>query len=352
MIDSSKKVNTKETFLSFLLEVRNLRTSFSGDDGRMVVVDDVSFKVEAWKTLGIVVESGCGKSISAMSIMRLIQPPGEIEFGEILFKNRDLLKLPEEEMRKIRGQEIAMIFQEPMSSLNPVFTCGDQIEEVIRLHKTNLTSKQIREKTIEMFKKVGIPSPEQRIDEYPHQLSGGMRQRVMIAMAMSCNPSLLIADEPTTALDVTIQAQILDLMRKLQREFQAGTILITHDLGVVAEMCHEIVIMYAGKIVEVGSVEDIFYRHQHPYTKGLLDSIPRFETGKKMQKLNTIPGLVPNLRNLPKGCRFYDRCFKAQADCTTKMPDLNPLEPNQEPNQEPNHSVACYHPLQRSGGNL
>lgn len=344
MIDSSKKVNTKETFLSFLLEVRNLRTSFSGDDGRMVVVDDVSFKVEAGKTLGIVGESGCGKSVSAMSIMRLIQPPGKIESGEILFKNQDLLKLSEEEMRKIRGQEIAMIFQEPMSSLNPVFTCGEQVEEIIRLHQTNLTPKQIREKTIEMFKKVGISSPEQRVDEYPHQLSGGMRQRVMIAMAMSCNPCLLIADEPTTALDVTIQAQILDLMRKLQKEFQAGTILITHDLGVVAEMCHEIVIMYAGKIVEVGSAEDIFYRAQHPYTKGLLDSIPHFETGKKMQKLNTIPGLVPNLRNLPKGCRFYDRCFKAQADCTMKMPDLNPLEPK--------HLVACYHPLQSSGGNL
>jgi oligopeptide/dipeptide ABC transporter ATP-binding protein len=232
-----------------------------------------------------------------------------------------------------------MIFQEPMTSLNPVFTCGFQIGEAISLHQKNLTSKQVKEKAIEMLRLVGIPVPEQRYDEYPHQLSGGMRQRVMIAMSLSCNPSLLIADEPTTALDVTIQAQILDLMRKLQKEFKSSMILITHDLGVVAEMCDEVAVMYAGKIIESGTVEDIFYRPQHHYTRGLLDSIPHFETGKRLEKLNTIPGMVPSLNNLPKGCRFQDRCQKKTELCVSEEPKLVSLPENLK------HQWACFHPL-------
>lgn len=240
-------------------------------------------------------------------------------------------------MRQIRGNEIAMIFQEPMTSLNPVFTIGDQIEETIRLHQKNLNAAQIKERAIQMLRLVNIPAPEKRYDEYPHQLSGGMRQRVMIAMAISCNPKLLIADEPTTALDVTIQAQILDLMRKLQKEFGASMILITHDLGVVAEMCDEVIVMYAGKVVEHGSIEDIFYRPKHPYTRGLLDSIPHFETGNRLQELRTIPGMVPSLANLPKGCRFYDRCLKRKDDCKLAMPALMPMTETQQ--------AACYYPL-------
>lgn len=321
--------------MSTLLEVKNLKTSFKNDEGSFFAVDDVSFKVEAGKTLGIVGESGCGKSVTSLSIMRLIQNPGKIASGEVIFKGQDLLKLSDEKIRSIRGNEIAMIFQEPMTSLNPVFTCGDQIEEVIALHNKDLTKEQVKQRAIDMLKRVGIPSPEQRYSEYPYQLSGGMRQRVMIAMAMSCDPELLIADEPTTALDVTIQAQILDLMRKLQNEFKTGMILITHDLGVVAEMCDEVLVMYAGKVVEHGTVDDIFYRPQHPYTRGLLDSIPHFESGHKLERLKTIPGLVPSLTNLPKGCRFQDRCTYAQADCSQAMPNLT----------SGSHQVACYHPL-------
>lgn len=325
--------------MSTLLEVKNLKTEFRTDDGTFWAVDDVSFKVEKGKTLGIVGESGCGKSVTSLSIMRLIQKPGEIVGGQILFEGSDLLKLPEPQMRQLRGNQIAMIFQEPMTSLNPVFTCGDQIEESIRLHQPQLKREQVKESAVAMLRKVGIPAPEKRYYEYPHQLSGGMRQRVMIAMAMSCNPKLLIADEPTTALDVTIQAQILDLMRKLQGDFGAGMILITHDLGVVAEMCDDVAVMYAGKIVEQGTVEDIFYRPQHPYTKGLLDSIPHFETGQRMTRLKTIPGLVPSLLKLPTGCRFQDRCLKVQADCKVKEPELIPME-------RANHTAACWHPLQ------
>ncbi len=321
-----------------LLEVKNLKTGFKTDDGSFLAVDDVSFKVEKGRTLGIVGESGCGKSVTSLSIMGLIpNPPGKIQGGEILYEGKDLLKFPESEMRKIRGNEIAMIFQEPMTSLNPVFTCGRQIAEVIELHQKDLTPQQVKEKSIEMLKLVGIPSPEKRYDEYPHQLSGGMRQRVMIAMAISCNPKLLIADEPTTALDVTIQAQILDLMRKLQKEFDAGMILITHDLGVVAEMCNDVIIMYAGKVVEYGTVEDIFYRPQHPYTRGLLDSIPHFETGKKLTTLKTIPGLVPSLYNLPKGCRFQERCNRAKPECSQSYPEFKSINSTQ--------TVACFHPL-------
>ncbi|WP_295900236.1 ABC transporter ATP-binding protein [uncultured Bdellovibrio sp.] len=320
-----------------LLEVQNLKTGFKTDDGAFTAVDDVSFSVKKGQTLGIVGESGCGKSVTSLSVMRLIQKPGNIQSGKVLFKGKDLLQLSDDKMREIRGNEIAMIFQEPMTSLNPVYTIGDQIEEAILLHQKDLNKQQARERAIEMLRKVGIPAPEKRFHEYPHQLSGGMRQRVMIAMAISCNPELLIADEPTTALDVTIQAQILDLMRKLQKDFGAGMILITHDLGVVAEMCQEVAVMYAGRIVEFGTVEDIFYRPKHPYTKGLLDSIPHFETGHKLEELKTIKGMVPSLYNLPKGCRFADRCPYVQDDCRAAYPNLENLRGL--------HKVACYHPL-------
>lgn len=320
-----------------LLEVKNLKTRFNTDDGTFFAVDDVSFSVKRGQTLGIVGESGCGKSVSSLSIMRLIQSPGKIESGEIFFGGKNLLTSTEEEMRHIRGNEIAMIFQEPMTSLNPVYTCGNQISEAISVHYPKLTASEVKDRAIEMLRKVGIPAPEKRYSEYPHQLSGGMRQRVMIAMAISCNPKLLIADEPTTALDVTIQAQILDLMRKLQKDFNAGMILITHDLGVVAEMCQDVVVMYAGKIVEHGTVEDIFYHPKHPYTRGLLDSIPHFETGQKLSELKTIKGLVPSLLHLPKGCRFQDRCPNVQPDCRQSEPKLVKNQGEQY--------AACFHPV-------
>ena len=320
-----------------LLEVKNLKTRFRTDDGAFNAVDDVSFSVKKGQTLGIVGESGCGKSVTSLSVMRLIQKPGSIEGGEVLFKGQDLRFVSEEKMRTIRGNEMAMIFQEPMTSLNPVYTIGDQIEEAILLHQKNLSKAQAREKAIDMLRVVGIPAPEKRFHEFPHQLSGGMRQRVMIAMAISCNPELLIADEPTTALDVTIQAQILDLMRKLQKDFGAGMILITHDLGVVAEMCNEVAVMYAGRVVEFGTVEDIFYRPKHPYTRGLLDSIPHFETGHRLTELKTIKGMVPSLYILPKGCRFAERCPYAQDDCRNSYPTTENLRGI--------HKVACFHPL-------
>lgn len=317
-----------------LLDVKNLRTKYTTEDGVIYPVDDVSFRVKKGQTLGIVGESGCGKSQTALSIMRLIQKPGLIESGDISFKGDSLLKKSDAQMRQILGNQMAMIFQEPMTSLNPVFTVGNQVEESIRLHKKDLTKEQVKERAIEMLRLVGIPAPEKRYAEYPHQLSGGMRQRVMIAMAMSCNPQLLIADEPTTALDVTIQAQILDLMRKVQKEFEAGMILITHDLGVVAEMCQDVLVMYAGKVVEYGTVEDIFYRPRHPYTKGLLNSIPHFETGSRLTSLQTIPGLVPSLYNLPKGCRFQERCAFVSDVCRQKEPLLENLRAS--------HRVACF----------
>lgn len=328
--------------MSYLLEVKNLKTGFKTDDGYALAVDNVSFKVEKGKTLGIVGESGCGKSVTSLSVMRLIQNPGKIESGEILFNGKNLLNLNDTEMRSVRGNKVAMIFQEPMTSLNPVFTCGEQIDEAIRIHNPNLSSAEIKTRTIEMLKKVGIPLPEQRYSEFPHQLSGGMRQRVMIAMAISCYPDLLIADEPTTALDVTIQAQILDLMRKLQSDFQAGMILITHDLGVVAEMCHDVAVMYAGKVIEYGSVEDIFYRPQHPYTKGLLESIPHFESGHRLKELKTIPGMVPSLYNLPKGCRFNERCSIATDLCKQTYPEMHLSKASGSSSQ---HSAACHTPL-------
>lgn len=317
-----------------LLEVKNLRTKYKTEDGVIYPVDDVSFRVKKGQTLGIVGESGCGKSQTALSIMRLIQKPGQIESGEVTFKGENLLKKSDANMREILGNQMAMIFQEPMTSLNPVFTVGNQVEESIRLHKKDLNKAQVKERAIEMLRLVGIPAPERRHGEYPHQLSGGMRQRVMIAIAMSCNPQLLIADEPTTALDVTIQAQILDLMRRVQKEFDAGMILITHDLGVVAEMCQDVLVMYAGKVVEYGTVEDIFYRPRHPYTKGLLNSIPHFETGSRMKSLQTIPGLVPSLYNLPHGCRFQERCPYMTDVCRQREPQLENLRGS--------HRVACF----------
>ncbi len=323
--------------MSALLEVKNLTTEFNTEEGYFKAVDQVSFKVEQGKTLGIVGESGCGKSVTSLSIMRLItNPPGRIAGGEVLFQGKDLLKLSEKEMRKVRGNDIAMIFQEPMTSLNPVLTCGYQIAEAIELHQRSLSKKQVWEKAVDMLRIVGIAEPEKRAKAYPHELSGGQRQRVMIAMSLSCNPKLLIADEPTTALDVTIQAQILDLMRKLQKEFQASMILITHDLGVVAEMCDHVAVMYAGRIVEYGSVDEIFTRPKHQYTLGLLNSIPHFESGQRRTKLNTIPGLVPSLLNLPPGCRFQTRCPAATEICRKEDPPLETISPDRQ--------VACYHP--------
>jgi oligopeptide/dipeptide ABC transporter ATP-binding protein len=308
------------------LEIKNLRTSFFTEDGEVKAVDNVSFNVYKGKTLGIVGESGCGKSVASLSIMRLIpNPPGKTVGGEILYKDRDLLKLPISAMREIRGNEISMIFQEPMTSLNPVFTIGNQICEAIALHQ-DLPRREVRNKAIEMLKLVGIPSPERRIDEYPHQLSGGMRQRVMIAMSLSCNPNVLIADEPTTALDVTIQAQILDLLNGLQDKVGMGLILITHDLGVIAEVADEVLVMYAGQVVEQGSVREIFQNPRHPYTMGLLNSIPTLSkdpTGKvKKKRLETIPGIVPNLLHLPPGCRFQDRCPYAEDACRNSSIEL------------------------------
>ena len=316
-----------------LIEVRNLHTSFFTPDGEVKAVDGVSLEIAEGKTLGLVGESGCGKSVTALSIMRLVpSPPGKVVGGEILYRGRDLLKLDGEAMRKIRGNEISMIFQEPMTSLNPVFTIGNQIGEAIRLHQ-GLGRKETREKTIEMLRLVKIADPEQRIDDYPHQLSGGMRQRVMIAMALSCNPSLLIADEPTTALDVTIQAQILELMKELQQKLGMSLLLITHDLGVVAEQADEVAIMYAGKVVERAKAKEIFDRPLHPYTVGLLNSLPGAGNHKK-KRLDAIPGMVPSPLELPGGCRFRDRCPKAAGICAEAEPEL--AEKGKE------HWAACY----------
>jgi oligopeptide/dipeptide ABC transporter ATP-binding protein len=296
-----------------ILEVNDLRTYFFIDEGVAKAVDGVSFDLQAEETLGIVGESGCGKSVTSLSVMRLIpQPPGEIVSGDIFFEGRDVLALPERRMREIRGNEISMIFQEPMTSLNPVFTVGDQIEETISLHQ-GLGGKDLRNKSIEMLQLVGIPSPETRVDEYPHQLSGGMRQRVMIAIALACNPAILIADEPTTALDVTIQAQILELLEKLQEEFGMAVMLITHDLAVIAEVANRVIVMYAGKIVETASTLDIFEEPLHPYTKGLLASIPVMM--EKKNRLAVIPGTVPNPTEFPDGCRFWPRCPHVMPKC-------------------------------------
>ncbi|MEC9488170.1 MAG: ABC transporter ATP-binding protein, partial [Halanaerobium sp.] len=289
-----------------LIEVRGLQTYFYTEDGVVKAVDGVDFEIYKGETLGVVGESGCGKSVTSLSIMRLIpNPPGKIVGGDILFEGDSLLKKSESEMRKIRGNDISMIFQEPMTSLNPVYTVGDQIAEAIILHQ-KVSKKEAIERAVEMLRKVGIPLPEQRVNEYPHQLSGGMRQRVMIAMALSCNPKMLIADEPTTALDVTIQAQILELMNELKNEFDASIMMITHDLGVIAEVADRVAVMYAGKIVEYSDAVSIFKNPKHPYTWGLLKSIPRLD--KTTERLMNIEGVVPNPLFFPDGCKFHTRC--------------------------------------------
>ncbi len=315
-----------------LVEIRNLKTHFYTEDGISPAVDGVNLYIERGETLAVVGESGCGKSVTALSIMRLVQdPPGRIVDGEILFEGRDLLKIGESEMRKIRGNAISMIFQEPMTSLNPIYTIGDQILEAITEHQ-RLSKKESLDKVVEMLRLVGIPLPDKRVNEYPHQLSGGMRQRVMIAMALSCNPKLLIADEPTTALDVTIQAQILELMRKLKKDLGMAIMLITHDLGVVAEMAKRVVVMYAGKVVEEGDVFSIFRHPLHPYTEGLLQSVPRLDSTR--ENLHVINGVVPNPLKLPAGCRFSPRCPYAFDKCREKQPPLEQVAPGRY--------VACF----------
>ncbi len=319
-----------------LLDIRGLKTHFKTDDGWLHAVDGVDIAIEAGQTVSVVGESGCGKSVTAKTVMKLIDmPPGKIVAGQVLWQGRDLVPLGSEEMQKIRAKEIAIIFQEPMTSLNPVFTIGEQIAESVRLHE-GMSRKVAMDRAVEMLKLVHIPMAERRVRDYPHQFSGGMRQRVMIAIALACNPKLLIADEPTTALDVTIQAQILDLMRDMRKEMGTSVILITHDLGVVAEMAERVAVMYAGRIVEQTDVNRLFDEPMHPYTQGLIGSIPVL--GEIKDKLDVIPGSVPNLVNLPPGCRFAPRCqarFKhALAICTEREPELEDIKPG--------HKVRCW----------
>ena len=316
------------------ISVRGLTTAFDTDAGRVVAVDGVSFDIHRGQTLGIVGESGCGKSVTAMSILRLLpQPMGRILGGQVLFGGQDLTQASQQELYGIRGNQIGVIFQEPMTALNPVHTIGRQLSEVFLLHKTR-DRKEALDRSVEMLRKVGIPSPEVRVGEYPHQLSGGMRQRVVIAMALACGPQLVIADEPTTALDVTIQAQILELMQQLQKELGMAIMLITHDLGVIAETCDAVVVMYGGRVAETGPVRDVFARPSHPYTRGLLSSIPRLETPQKL-KLPIIEGMVPAIKDMPAGCRFQNRCPHADDRCRREVP---PLEASGEAQQ-----VACHH---------
>jgi oligopeptide/dipeptide ABC transporter ATP-binding protein len=315
-----------------LLEVNGLKTSFYTSEGKVTAVDDVSFTINEGRILGIVGESGCGKSVTSMSIMRLINKNiGKIEAGEIIFEGKDLLKLSEREMKSVRGNKIAMIFQEPMTSLNPVFTIGQQIGEPLKIHQ-GIKGKENKKKCIEMLKLVGIPTPEKIVNEYPHKLSGGMRQRVMIAMALCCNPKLIIADEPTTALDVTIQAQVLEIMKKLSSELKTSIMLITHDLGVIAEMADDVVVMYAGEVVEECKVNLIFDDPKHPYTKGLLYS--RTEKVKKGEKLYNISGMVPSPVNMPKGCRFHPRCESCLEICKKSEPKIIEIKKG--------HKVRCW----------
>ncbi len=316
-----------------LLEIKSLRTYFYVRGHVAKAVDNVSLAIRSGETLGLVGESGCGKSVTAHSIIRLIpDPPGKIESGEIFFDDQDLLKFSKAQMRKIRGNRISMIFQEPMTSLNPVFSVGDQVGEVIRLHQ-KLSRGATRERVIDMFQLVGIPAAEKRLTDYPHQMSGGMRQRVMIAMALACNPKLMIADEPTTALDVTIQAQILDLMNKLKDETGSAILFITHDLGVIAEMAQNVAVMYAGKVMEYTDVKTIYANPKNPYTIGLLQSIPVLGRESKAKRLKTISGVVPSLLNLPTGCLYNDRCPDVFNDCHHVEPKMYQIAEN--------HSVRC-----------
>src|SRR6187455_1465897 len=318
-----------------LLDVKDLRTSFRTEDGIVKAVDGVSFSVEKGQTLGIVGESGCGKSVTCLTIMGLNPKKNTITSGEALWKGQDLLTMKSSALRQIRGSEISMIFQDPMTSLNPVHTIGRQLEEAILLHR-DVTKKSARARSLELLKAVGIPRAEQRIDDYPHQFSGGMRQRVMIAMALINDPDLLIADEPTTALDVTTQAQILTLMKRLQEDFGSAIIMITHDLGVIAEIADDVVVMYAAEIVEQGTVDEIFKRPQHPYTWGLLGSLPRLDTD--VERLVQIQGQPPSLLNPPRGCRFHPRCPYVMEICREENPPLAPVP------DEPMHLDACHLP--------
>ncbi len=319
-----------------LLEVRDLAVEFQTENGIARALDGISFKVEPGEVLGLVGESGCGKSVTSLAILGLIpQPPGRVVGGQILFQGQDLLQKSEAEMRRIRGKDIAMIFQEPMTALNPVFTINTQMGEVLRRHK-GLTRKQARTAAIDWLGKVGIPSPERRIDAYPHELSGGMRQRVMIAMALSCEPKLIIADEPTTALDVTIQAQVLEEIVRLSEAFNTAMILITHDLGVVAESCQRACVMYCGKLIEQAPIAALFAQPHHPYTAGLLASVPRVRK-QRLQRLPTISGMVPDLLHLPSGCRFAARCGHASEVCSQAQPELETLADARQ--------LACYNPV-------
>jgi oligopeptide/dipeptide ABC transporter ATP-binding protein len=316
-----------------LLDVQELATAFDTEAGLVRAVDGISFQVRRGQTLGIVGESGCGKSVTALSILRLLpQPSGRIVGGRVLFEGRDLVQASEEELHKVRAGRIGMIFQEPMTALNPVHTIGRQLGEVFRLHQ-QVSARTALERAVEILTRVGIPSPEIRVGEYPHQLSGGMRQRVVIAMALACRPALVIADEPTTALDVTIQAQILELISELQQDMGLSMMLITHDLGVIAETCEDVMVMYAGRIVERGTVRDIFLRPRHPYTQGLLASIPRLD-GKPKERLATIEGMVPALTDMPEGCRFNNRCPHRIEQCVAASPELSAVTGA--------HEVSCH----------
>ncbi|SFB44943.1 ABC transporter ATP-binding protein [Clostridium frigidicarnis] len=317
-----------------LVEFKNLQTYFYTEDGIVKAVNDVSFQIREGETIGIVGESGCGKSVTAMSLMRLIpNPPGKIVGGDIIFDGKSVLEMTEDELMDFRGDKVSVIFQEPMTSLNPVFTVGDQISEAIILHQ-KLSHSDARKKSIEMINLVGIPRADKIVDSYPHELSGGMRQRIMIAMALSCNPKLLIADEPTTALDVTIQAQILDLMKNLKEKLNTSIMLITHDLGVVAEMCEYVVVMYAGKVAEEATALEVYKNPMHPYTQGLLKSKPSLNQDSEEKRLYSIPGQVPNPIGMPDYCYFCDRCEKAFDKCKKQIPPLIEVEPG--------HKVACW----------
>jgi oligopeptide/dipeptide ABC transporter ATP-binding protein len=315
-----------------LIEVKDLKIDFMIEGVPRRIIDNISFEIYRGEVLGVVGESGSGKTVTAKSILRLLpNPPGKIVGGEILFDGTDILQMDMDSLMKIRGNAISMIFQEPMSSLNPVFTCGDQIKEGVRLHQ-NMDNKAARQKAIDLLKMVGIPMPEQRIDSYPHELSGGMRQRIMIAMALICSPQLLIADEPTTALDPTIQAQILDLIRKVQKEIGMSVMYITHDLGVVAETCDRVMVMYAGQIVEKADVAELFTKPGHPYTQGLLKAIPRLNT--KRERLYVIKGMVPHFADMPVGCSFHPRCPYADNQCVEQKPTLREIKEG--------HLAACW----------